>query len=130
MSKIKTEKQTTWTKFWSWYERHVTESLILTAFIIYIQIPHVVWNADLYLESGMISRVHPILDFFMYGVDLIEIFPMINIGFLIYSTIRKKRKSIKDWNITKDEFSQIFKKSAVKRTKYEGLKRNIKLVKE
>ena len=26
------------------------------------------------------------------GVDLIEIFPMVNIGFLIYSTIRKKRK--------------------------------------
>ena len=51
-----------------------------------------IWNADLYLETGMISRVHPILDFFMYGVDLIEIFPMVNIGFLIYSTIRKKRK--------------------------------------
>ena len=41
----------------------------------------------------------------------------------------KKRKSIKDWNISKEEFSQIFKKSAVKRTKYEGLKRNIDLVK-
>ena len=51
-----------------------------------------IWNADLYLETGMISRVHPILDFFMYGVDLIEIFPMVNIGFLIYSTARKKRK--------------------------------------
>ena len=50
------------------------------------------WNADLYLEAGMISRVHPVLDFFMYGVDLIEIFPMVNIGFLIYSTIRKKQK--------------------------------------
>jgi len=94
MNKIKTQKQTRWTKFWSWYERHVTESLslFLTAFIIYIQIPHMIWNADLYLEAGMISRVHPILDFFMYGVDLIEIFPMINIGFLIYSTIRKKKK--------------------------------------
>jgi hypothetical protein len=51
-----------------------------------------IWNADLYLETGMISRVHPILDFFMYGVDLIEIFPMVNIGFLIYCTVRKKRK--------------------------------------
>jgi hypothetical protein len=36
----------------------------------------------------------------MYGVDLIEIFPMINIGFLIYSTIRKKRKSINDAELT------------------------------
>ena len=86
------EKHSIWNRFWSWYEKHVTESLILTAFIIYIQIPHMVWNADLYLETGMISRVHPILDFFMYGVDLIEIFPMINIGFLIYSGVRKKRR--------------------------------------
>tara|TARA_Y100001960_G_C14261304_1_gene627630 strand:- start:380 stop:565 length:186 start_codon:yes stop_codon:yes gene_type:complete len=51
-----------------------------------------IWNADLYLETGMVSRVHPVLDFFMYGVDLIEIFPMINIGFLIYCTVHKKRK--------------------------------------
>tara|TARA_B100000029_G_scaffold165118_1_gene161316 strand:+ start:191 stop:502 length:312 start_codon:yes stop_codon:yes gene_type:complete len=93
------EKQSTWNRFWSWYERHVTESLILTAFIIYIQIPHMIWNADLYLETGMISRIHPVLDFFMYGVDLIEIFPMVNIGFLIYSTFRKKRnKSIQITN--------------------------------
>ena len=92
MSNENPKKQSTWNRFWSWYERHVTESLILTAFIIYIQIPHMIWNADLYLETGMISRVHPILDFFMYGVDLIEIFPMVNIGFLIYCTVRKKRK--------------------------------------
>ena len=84
-----------WIRFWSWYDRHITESLILTAFIIYIQIPHMFWNADLYLETGMISRVNPILDFFFYGVDLIEIFPMINIGFLIYSRIRKKKQESK-----------------------------------
>ena len=99
----KTQKQSIWNRFWSWYEKHVTESLILTAFIIYIQIPHMIWNADLYLETGMVSRVHPVLDFFMYGVDLIEIFQMINIGFLIYSTVRKKRKqSIKITNEKKD----------------------------
>ena len=93
---MKTEtrtKQSAWIRFWSWYERHITESLFLTAFIIYLQIPHMFWNADLYLEAGMISHVHPILDFFLYGVDLVEIFPMINIGFLIYSRIRKSRNS-------------------------------------
>mgnify|MGYP001374843238 CR=1 FL=1 len=31
-------------------------------------------------------------------------------------------------DIDKDEFNSIFKKSAVKRTKHEGLKRNVKLV--
>jgi len=86
------ENQSAWTKFWSWYERHMTESLAITALIIYMQIPHMVWNADLYLEAGLISHVHPVLDFFLYGVDLIEIFPMINIGFLIYSRIRKSQK--------------------------------------
>lgn len=79
-----------WKRFWNWYDRHITESLLLTAIIIYIQIPHMVWNADLYLEIGSVSRIHPILDFFMYGVDLIEIIPMINIGMLIYTKLRKK----------------------------------------
>ena len=87
------EKQSVWSRFWAWYERHITESLAITALIIYIQIPHMIWNADLYLEAGMISHIHPILDFFLYGVDLVEIFPMINIGFLIYSRIRKSRNS-------------------------------------
>ena len=93
---MKTEirkKQSSWTRFWSWYERHITESLFLTAFIIYLQIPHMIWNADLYLEAGMISHIHPVLDFFLYGVDLVEIFPMINIGFLIYSKVRKSKNS-------------------------------------
>jgi len=82
-----------WQQFWDWYDRHVTHSLIVTAVIIYIQIPHMVWNADVYLEIGMISRVHPVLDFFMYGVDLIEVIPMINVAFLIYNFSRKgKRK--------------------------------------
>jgi len=52
-----------------------------------------IWNADLYLEAGMISHIHPVLDFFLYGVDLVEIFPMINIGFLIYSKVRKSKNS-------------------------------------
>ena len=41
----------------------------------------------------------------------------------------KKRDKIEDWKITKEEFSQIFKKSAVKRAKHKGLQRNISLVK-
>ena len=41
----------------------------------------------------------------------------------------KKKSSIKEWDISREEFNQIFKKSSVKRTKYEGLKRNIDLVK-
>ena len=37
----------------------------------------------------------------------------------------------KDWEeITKDTFNKVFKKSAVKRTKFEGLKRNIKFLRD
>jgi len=51
-----------------------------------------VWNADLYLEFGIISRLHPVLDFLLYGVDLIEIVSIINVGMIVYSLIQKRRK--------------------------------------
>ena len=53
-----------------------------------------IWNADVYLEMGMISRIHPIIDFFMYGVDLIEVIPMINVAFLIYNFSRKGKRKV------------------------------------
>jgi len=51
-----------------------------------------VWNADLYLEFGLISRLHPVLDFLLYGVDLIEIVSIINVGMIVYCLIQKRRK--------------------------------------
>jgi len=81
-----------WHKFWNWYERKILGSILIVAIIQFIQIPHMVWNADLYLELGTISRLHPILDFIFYGIDLIEIVSIINIGMVIFSLIRKKKK--------------------------------------
>ena len=80
----------TWDRFWTWYERHTTKSLLVMAIIIYIQIPHMIWNADLYLELGMISRTNIVLDFFLYGVDLIEVIPMISVAMMIYAKVRKQ----------------------------------------
>ena len=79
-----------WDRFWGWYDKHTTKSLIITAIIIYMQIPHMVWAGDVYLQLGVISHIHPVLDFFLYGIDLVEILPMINIGMLIYNKMRKK----------------------------------------
>ena len=79
-----------WKRFWTRYDKHTTESLLITAIIIYMQIPHMVWAGDVYLQLGLISHIHPVLDFFLYGIDLVEIIPMINIGMLIYNRIRKK----------------------------------------
>jgi len=49
-----------------------------------------VWNADLMLEAGYISRIHPVLDWLLYGVDLIEIVSIINVSFILYSLLRKR----------------------------------------
>ena len=80
-----------WDRFWGWYDKHTTKSLIITAIIIYMQLPHMVWAGDVYLQLGVISHIHPVLDFFLYGIDLVEILPMINIGMLIYNKVRKKK---------------------------------------
>jgi len=80
-----------WDRFWGWYDKHTTKSLIITAIIIYMQLPHMVWAGDVYLQLGIISHIHPVLDFFLYGIDLVEILPMINIGMLIYNKVRKKK---------------------------------------
>ena len=80
----------TWDRFWTWYERHTTKSLLVMAIIIYIQIPHMVWAGDVFLQTGIISYHNVVLDFFLYGIDLIEVIPMITVAMLIYSKIKKR----------------------------------------
>ena len=80
-----------WNKFWNWYENKILGSVILIAIIQFIQIPHMVWNGDMMLEVGIVSRVHPVIDWFLYGVDLIEIISIINVGMIMFSLIKKRR---------------------------------------
>jgi hypothetical protein len=51
-----------------------------------------IWIADEYFKLDIpIARVHPIIDFLLYGVDLIEILALIQIIMLIYAHgLRKK----------------------------------------
>ena len=84
-----------WTKFWNWYENKILGSIILIAIIQFIQIPHMIWNADMMLEMGTISRVHPVIDWFLYGVDLIEIISIVNVGMIMFSLIKKRRSEKK-----------------------------------
>ena len=52
-----------------------------------------VWNADMYFEMGNISRIHPIIDFMLYGVDLVELISLATVISLIYTHgIRHKLK--------------------------------------
>ncbi len=92
-----------WKRFWNWYENKILGSIIIIAIIQFIQIPHMVWNADLYLEMGVISRVHPALDFLLYGVDLIEIVSIVNVGMIMYSLFQKRRKRTQE---TAKEFNK------------------------
>ncbi len=80
-----------WTKFWNWYENKILGSVIIIAIIQFIQIPHMIWNADLMLEAGYVSRVHPLVDWLLYGVDLIEIVSIVNVGMIMFSLIKKRR---------------------------------------
>jgi len=79
-----------WKKFWNWYENKILGSIAIIAIIQFIQIPHMIWNLDLMLEFGHVSRIHPVLDWLLYGVDLIEIISIINIGMILYSLLRKR----------------------------------------
>jgi len=78
-----------WQKFWDWYDTQFTKNLIIVAIIVYLQIPHMLWAGDLYLQLGVISRINPIFDFLLYGIDLIEILLMVKVGMMIYGRIRK-----------------------------------------
>ena len=59
--------------FLKWWARQTTTWILIMAIIQIAQIPHMVWNGDLYLGIGLISHVNPVADFILYGIDLIEI---------------------------------------------------------
>lgn len=54
-----------------------------------------VWNADIMLEAGIVSRVHPVIDWFLYGVDLIEIISIVNVGMIMFSLIKQRQNKKK-----------------------------------
>jgi len=92
-----------WGRFWNWYENKILGSVVIIAIIQFIQIPHMIWNADLYLEFGVISRIHPAIDWLLYGVDLIEIVSIINVGMILYSLMKKRRKTKAEETLNLDE---------------------------
>ena len=72
-----------WNRFWNWYEKQLMGSLAFLLMVHVVQIPHMVWAADTYLQLGIISRIHPVLDFILYGVDLVELLSLAQIIMLI-----------------------------------------------
>ena len=74
-----------WNRFWNWYEKQLMGSLAFLLMVHIVQIPHMVWAADTYLQLGIISRIHPVLDFILYGVELVELLSLAQIIMLIYA---------------------------------------------
>jgi len=79
-------------KFLTWWERKTTTWIIIMAVIQVAQIPHMIWNGDLYLASGYVSHINPVADFILFGIDLLET-PTILIAFTtIVARIKKKKR--------------------------------------
>ena len=79
------------TKFLNWYEKHVTKSLIITAIILYLQIPHTLSAAECFFGGNIgLFGANPISDFFLYSIDLLELIPIIGVTLAIISKIRHK----------------------------------------
>jgi len=78
-------------RFLTWWERKTTTWIIIMAIIQVAQIPHMIWNGDLYMASGYVSHINPIADFILFGIDLLEI-PTILIAITtIIARIKKKK---------------------------------------
>ena len=81
------------TKFLNWYERHMAKSLIVSAVILYAQIPHTITAAECFFgdhDHTLIFGKNIILDFLIYGIDLLELIPIIGITLAIISKLRHK----------------------------------------
>lgn len=77
--------------FLNWYNRHLTESLALSAFILYLQIPHTISAAECFFGGDVgLYGFHPLTDFFLYGIDLLEIIPLIGVTLAIIARIKSK----------------------------------------
>ena len=84
------------------------------------------------------KEFHQKLNNWIYGCDICQEvcpwskkFSKISDNLSFQPRLNIDKRSINEWSdLTEDEFRTIFRKSAVKRTKYLGLKRNISLVKK
>ena len=79
-------------KFLDWYENHIGKSLIISAVILYMQIPHSWWALECIFGEGILHGHGIVIDFFLYGIDTLEIIPIIAITLAIISKVRKDRK--------------------------------------
>jgi hypothetical protein len=77
-------------RFWNWYQTKLTAAITFVFITQVLQIPHFIWAGDAYLQTGMITYLHPVLDFVLYGIDLIEIPSLINVTLLFVAHLKSR----------------------------------------
>ena len=81
-------------RFFDWYEKKVTESVLISLVVMYMQIPHMWAATECFYNHNhaMIFGVNPITDFFLLGIDFIEFIPMAALTLQAVAQIRKRYK--------------------------------------
>jgi len=77
--------------FWKWYSSKLVHSVTITLIVHLLQIPHFIWAGDVYLRIGMISYINPVIDFLLYGIDLIELPSLFNVLLLWLYHVKNKK---------------------------------------
>ena len=65
--------------FLQWYNRRMVESLTISAVILYLQIPHSWWALECIFGEGILHGHGIIVDFLLYGIDTLEMIPIIGV---------------------------------------------------
>ena len=77
---------TVWNRFWDWFKTKLKENLIFLLIIHLLQIPHMIWAGDCFMQFDLVCNQHgPILDFLLYGIDLLELASLATIIGNIYA---------------------------------------------
>ena len=77
-------------RFFDWYERHMAKSLAISAFVLYLQIPHSWWALECVFGQGYLHGHVIIIDFLLYVIDTLEMIPIIGVTLAIISKVRHK----------------------------------------
>lgn len=74
------------------WETFITGSLAASMIILYLQIPHTITAADCFLGLGIgVIHYNPILDFLLYGIDLLEIIPIVGVTLAFIHRIKNHK---------------------------------------
>ncbi len=79
-------------RFFEWYNRRMVESLTISAVILYLQIPHSWWALECIFGEGILHGHGIVVDFLLYGIDTLEMIPIIAITLTIIARVRNGKQ--------------------------------------